>query len=283
MDVLTTHDSHVISFTSSDATSVDSVYGNAKFTCQMTNVNRGGTHAIKLVPSKILVPNVFFNVLPGKSQTVLKRPSDVAPALSVNTSVTPGFYTVQRLLAVLNGIYSTYVIFSYDVVTERVEVKAIVDGNGDRSITVSKELALILGFSNWAVPSVVTGAHPVPADGKSVELSEGEISVAARSPSMGTTPIVHIIARKASTQNLLSSNSSEYSVLASVPMTGASYGQYATYTAPDIFVDDIDFRAERTLSNMDFELVDHRFEQLTIDPRFPVVIQLKVFHTDTKR
>jgi hypothetical protein len=80
---------------------------------------------------------------------------------------------------------------------------------------------------------------------------------------------------------MVSSNSKEYDVLATVSMHDTPYGSYASYSARDVFIDDIDFRQPRAISRIDFELLDYKYQPLTIDRRFPVVIQLKVYHTDT--
>ena len=48
-------------------------------------------------------------------------------------------------------------------------------------------------------------------------------------------------------------------------------------------MDDIEFRTPRSLDQVDVEVLDSNYNVLTIDTRFDVIIQLKVFHTDTSK
>jgi len=112
-------------------------------------------------------------------------------------------------------------------------------------------------------------------------IPEGSALVASRIPVMGTTPVVYVIARQIAMNNMVASDSSEYDVLATVDMHATPHGSYAAFTASDVFIHDIDFRQPMAISRVDFELLDYQYQPLIIDRRFPVVIQLKVYHTDT--
>tara|TARA_R110000851_G_scaffold286630_8_gene440488 strand:+ start:641 stop:1183 length:543 start_codon:yes stop_codon:yes gene_type:complete len=180
------------------------------------------------------------------------------------------------MIALLTPTVAGNLTILHDSITGRVEIESKGDVPGITYLFLHPKLFEMLGFSVNQL-SVVSATESV------LNVGDSSMVEASRTPAFGTTPIVHVLARKAASQNMLSSNSTEYSVLASVAMSGAAYGEYATYLAPDIFVDDIDFKSPRELSDVDFEIVDHEFNPVIIDPRFPVVIQLKVFHTDTKK
>lgn len=279
MEVVTKHDSSLLVYNSADATLVDAVYGNGRFTCQMPNVNKGGSHAIKIVPSKIMIPNVFPNLVGGGMNVVQTYVIEVGgPVVASSVALPTGFYELTRLLTALNANVGGNFTFTFNANLGRVVVTSLVDA--DVGLELDNSLANILGF---------TGTGPfrsVSTPGRSfftfMEAGDGALT-APSSPHCGCTPLVHVLARKAANGNLLSSNNSEYSVVGSVPMHAAAHGQYAVYTAPDIFLDDIDFRSPRHLGDVDFEIVDAQFKPLVIDPRFPVIIVLKVYHTDTRK
>ena len=138
---------------------------------------------------------------------------------------------------------------------------------------MSSALAYMLGFdvSGRIGPGVMSRFM----------ISEGGSLVASRIPVMGTTPVVYVIARQIAMNNMVASDSSEYDVLATVDMHATPHGSYASYTASDVFVQDIDFRQPMAISRVDFELLDYQYQPLIIDRRLPIVIQLKVYHTDT--
>lgn len=443
------HDSSLVTYSSSDAVSIDPVYGAGKFTCIMNNVNRGATHAIKVVPTRVMVPNVFPNldgqsgvinvyteqevqseivvglnntfdanllynvqtafggVFTGDERTSLlnqpvvfpvgsytpnefvtkfnelyqanKRqndptvpnvqmsvvnnefvitvtnmldsvpgggtgsifvgveingldvlsqlgfPTDVkgyeatvvrdfvtgygttngptptdttagfvnpfsvttpipsSPTLTVKVndfSIPSGFYDIQSLVSTMSDASEGQFEFSYDDNTRKVSIEILEQLPGQpKPITIglNDTTRKILGIHN----------NDTVFDGNTNEYlyvigtQVGDTLTARDFPSLGTTPLVHVVAKQLAMNNMVANNSLEYDVLATIPMHEAQYGQYASYTSPDIFVDDIDFRTARSLTKIDFEIVDHKYNIVKIDPRFPVIIQLKVYHIDT--
>ena len=460
------HDSTVVNFSSTDAISVDAVYGNGKFTCAMNNANRGATHAVKVVPSRVVVPNVFPNIktglnviktygrtlftpediivvsagnqttefsinlscmtitlvngspvkgsgliaitqnvqfpvgtysleqyittmnsliasilaadssptvnaisivlsydtqtgqltstltgmqwdittlansrlgtnatavysigmsiegyigqyadgtqalstiamgrpLPGDSTTaddqtdvsnnivdaITSQPSGAFNVTQENvdtetsTGIIPeGFYSASTLLQVLATLNTSVLQWTYDTNNNGVFEVSVPNANGTSTIVVgiSQDLADVLGLT--------ANTYTVDETTNELRFTIGSIAnstlTANLIPHMGTTPMVHVVARQAAMNNMSASNSREYDLLASVPMTGTPYGSYASYTAPDIYVDDIDYKSVRSLTKIDFEVLDHKYNVLSIDKRFPVIIQLKAFHTDTNK
>jgi hypothetical protein len=225
------------------------------------NTNKGGTHAVKVVPAKIFIPNVFTNV----------ESSTGAVTIGSETGVlATGHYTIDYLLRRINLISTGGdLVFTYNVDTNRVEV----DNTTASSITlsVSTELAVRLGFVTVPSSSVTT-----------ISIPPGQ-TIVPSSPYMGTTPVVHVLTKRLANANLLSSNNNEYNVLATVDMSGTKYGGYAVFNSFDIYLNDIDFRSPRTVTDVDFEVVDQQFNPLKIDPRFHVIVHLKVYHVDTRK
>jgi hypothetical protein len=195
--------------------------------------------------------------------------------------VETGNYNITLLVSYLNALFDGVLVTTFDVPTSRVTIEFVGAPGGaasGTSIGVSPKLASRLGFAN-NTHTVVGGelVFPVAVDGTTLFL------VANQHPHLGTTPIVYIAAREAAPNNMVASDSNEYNIIATVPMHNASYGQYACYSTPDIFIDDIDFRTARCLSRIDFEVLDYMYQPVVIDPRFAVIIQLKVYHVDTQK
>ena len=454
------HDSTVVNYSSADAISVDPTYGNGKFTCSMNNANRGATHAVKVVPSKIIVPNVFPNIKngsnvittsistttvsdivvtesnkavslvlryanydangvergfgnypiftdvpfplgsytpqeyetamyslltplfsthpeplirqmrvtlqyieadtafifslvglpwvvnnlvsstwasspfaittayaigvtffgPGRSPNVtaysnIYRPGvdgNIIPSLansssditngnanSINTlpeeypldvvsgfaetsnAVIPqGYYSASALLEKLNTLNTNILQWSYNTNGNGVFEVTIPNADGTNTIVmdISNDLADVLGLTLNPYTKIETNKLRFVIGQNTTSILQ-----ASQLPHMGTTPIVHVVAREAAMNNMTASDSREYDLIATIPMTNTPYGAYASYTAPDIYVDDIDYKSVRSLTKIDFEILDYKYNVVTIDPRFPVVVQLKAFHVDTNK
>jgi hypothetical protein len=181
-------------------------------------------------------------------------------------TITPGYYTVESLIETITtggAIVASFVKPGF----------LMLSLSTDTVLNMSSTLASMLGFD-------VNGATG-PGYMSRFVIPDGDFLVASRIPIMGTTPVVYVVARQVAMNNMVGSNSNEYDVLATVSMHDTPYGSYASYVARDVFIDDIDFRQPRAISRIDFELLDYAYQPLTIDKRFPVVIQLKVYHTDT--
>ena len=279
MQAIAQHDSSVVVFSSADAVSVDNVVGNGMFSCQLNNVNKGGSHAVKVLPTTVLIPNVFPNVMAGGN--VLRTYGTVAGVdVLLNTyTIVPGYYTTTTLAHALYTLSNGDVAMSVSP-AGRVEI-AIVDAGEVDSFSVEPVMAEMLGFSvSNTLPNVIATELRFFAED---EPTGWRTAYADSMPHFGTTPVVYVTARQIGNNNMVASDSNEYDVIATVPMHDTPHGSYAAYTSPDVFVDDIDFRTARSFSRIDFVLLDFKYQVLTIDPRFPVIVQLKVYHTDTTK
>lgn len=272
MQAIAKHDSSVVTFSSADAVFKDSVYGGGKFSCQLNNVNRGATHAVKVVPKTVLIPNVFQNVseddneirlLLTGSETVVKK-----------IKIDKGHYNIETLASALAAVGDGVQLSMQE--NGRFVVYLTLQTTVD-SVQMTPRMAEMLGLSTNTY-TVVDGEWRFLCDGSLPGLKNLS---ANQMPHLGTTPVVYVVARQVAMNNMVASDSKEYDVIATVSMNSTPYGSYASYVAPDVFVDDIDFRTTRSLTQVDFELLDYRYRVLTIDSRFPVIVQLKVYHVDT--
>lgn len=94
-------------------------------------------------------------------------------------------------------------------------------------------------------------------------------------------PYVYITSPQISRNNVLTSDSRNRNILATIPMTGVPRCDYAHYTGVDIYVDNIDYKGPSSLDNVEFEITDDKHNTLTIPTHTPVAISLKVYHDDT--
>ena len=286
MQTFTKSESQLVSFTSSDAKYVDSVLGAGRFTCTINNATDAITHAVKIVPIKVLIPNVFPNITSDQPFVVWEGdPVSGEPFITFPSviNIPTGFYSIQQLISFVN----THLVentsmgagpFSFDENTNRVSIGSVSNAGGEINYGVSYNLWRIMGFTELQISSLLTDSTSAIGRFK-VEQS----MQAGNMPHMGTTPIVYVKCSDVARNNMMTSSSTRENVLCAVSMSGVTYGEYATHTATDIFVDDIDYRKSISMHKMEFELVGHDFKPLMIDPQFPVIIILKVFHVDTHR
>ena len=94
-------------------------------------------------------------------------------------------------------------------------------------------------------------------------------------------PYVYITSPQISRNNVLTSDSRNRNILATVPMTGVPRCDYAHYTGVDIYVDNIDYKGPTSLEKVEFAVTDDKHNVLTIPTHTPVAISLKVYHDDT--
>ena len=267
--VLSRVDSGLVTLNSEDAKVVDATYGNGRFTCNLTNTNRGGTHAVKIVPTLVMVPNVFNNVYTGMNTgTVVVSGGGTTPF-----TLPVGFYTRDDFIVWWNSLgHSSAVlgVFLNGCIS-------VTNPNAPNcTINMSLVMATMLGFTD-------RGLFPYNGTYVSITAWLGNIPIASILPRMGTTPVVYVATRQFGINRMIASNNKEYNVIATVSMHDVPYGSYGVHRGTDIFMDDIEFRTPRSLDQVDVEVLDSNYNVLTIDTRFNVIIQLKVFHTDTTK
>ena len=266
--VLARQDSSLVTLSSDDAKEVDATYGNGKFKCNLMNTNRGGTHAIKIVPNLVIVPNVFNNVYTGMNEI-----DEYQIVIVGSTTVPAAFYTRDEFVTKFNSLGGIFIMSV--TVDGYIQIYSVLSGN-DSQMAVLPAMANMLGFTNRTL---------FPMNGSYVMISCNTTYAAISDslPHMGTTPVVYVTTRQFGINRMVASNNRDYNVIATVSMHDVAYGSYGVFRGQDIFMDDIEFRSPRSLDQVDIELLDSNYNTLTIDPRFEVIIQLKVFHTDTTK
>ena len=287
--VISRHDSSLVTLNSEDATAVDATYGNGKFTCQLKNANRGGTHAIKVVPNLVMVPNVFNNVqstndgdTTGNRFTMSDFQGGPGTGVGYYWRIPEGFYTRDEFISKFNTM----------TISEDNKLKMAIneDGymlfyttSGSYTFQMQISMARMLGFHifNSNVTKLTDTASVIRGWAVQVTVPAGSIVVANALPFMGTTPLVYIVTRQLAMNRMTASDSKEYNVIATVSMHDVPHGSYGVFRGGDIFMEDVEFRTPRALDQIDVELLDYKYRPLKVDARYPVSIQLKVFHTDT--
>ena len=284
--VIARHDSSLVTLSSLDATTVDGTYGNGRFTCQLKNANRGGTHAIKVVPNLVMVPNVFTNVtnepgtVGGTTPMNLFRTGPVV--FNWGWSIPLGHYTQSRFVNEFNT-QTTRANPMVSAIRMSVTDRGFMEFYtyvGEYTFLMTKQMADVLGFT---VATTQVMSLPDNTEGWAVRVHVpfGSTVIANVLPSMGTTPLVYVVARQVALNRMVASDSKEYNVIATVSLHDVPYGSYGVFRGTDLFMEDVEFRAPRALDQIDVELLDYKYKPLVVDPRYPVILQLKVFHTDT--
>ena len=268
--VLSRQDSSLVTLSSDDAKDVDATYGNGKFKCNLMNTNRGGTHAIKIVPNLVMVPNVFNNVYTGMNTGIITNTG--APTAAFTMPI--AFYSRDEFISTWNIFYS-YLHAVMGVHTDG-RIKFTNATSDDITVNMSLLMATMLGFTDRTL---------YPYDGTYVAILVDAVNIISATiiPHMGTTPVVYVATRQFGINRMIASNNCDYNVIATVSMHDVAYGSYGVFRGQDIFMDDIEFRSPRSLDQVDVELLDSNYNTLTIDTRFEVILQLKVFHTDTTK
>ena len=282
--VIARHDSSLVTLSSSDATTVDGTYGNGRFTCELKNANRGGTHAIKVVPNLVMVPNLFNNVYGSRNDFFMSTFQGGPTGGGFQWTMPQGHYTQNQFVSEFNKQTELENPASGRVikmsVTDLGFMQFYTTTGGAYTVEMKEEMANMLGFT--AVTTHVT-MMPPNINGFVVRVSvpAGGVVIANAIPSMGTTPLVYVVARQVALNRMVASDSKEYNVIATVSLHDVPYGSYGVFRGTDLFMEDVEFRAPRALDQIDVELLDYKYNPLVIDPRYPVILQLKVFHTDT--
>ena len=275
--VLSRQDSSLVTLSSDDAKEVDVTYGNGKFKCNLMNTNRGGTHAIKIVPNLVMVPNVFNNVFGTSSDGYMNTFASLIAGVGHQYSIPFGFYTRDELVNVFNADDDNEMPAAVVMAVSAYGYIQFSNSTGVMYTVVMKQaMANMLGFTN-------TTLFPVTVNGITVTVNGGTTVTANVLPHMGTTPVVYVATRQFGINRMIASNNRDYNVIATVSMHDVPYGSYGVFRGQDIFMDDIEFRSPRSLDQVDVELLDSNYNTLTIDTRFEVILQLKVFHTDTTK
>lgn len=95
----------------------DPVYGNGRFVVTVPNASKI-TECVKVVPTKVTIPNIFPNVRSGTNLRIYRN-ADPATQVTENTILIPeGFYSRDELIQLVSGDESI-VRLSYDETTKR--------------------------------------------------------------------------------------------------------------------------------------------------------------------
>lgn len=276
--VIARHDSSLVTLSSSDATTVDGTYGNGRFTCELKNSNRGGTHAIKVVPNLVMVPNLFNNMTYPKNTF-----QGAVDGIGYQWALPPGYYTQSQLVNEFNKQTELEYPPGGRVIKMSVSdlgfMQFYTTSGGSCLVLMQYDMAQMLGFT---VATTQVAILPTGTNFRvRVTVPSGSTVTANAIPSMWTTPLVYVVARQVALNHMVASDSKEYNVIATVSLHDVPFGSYGVFRGKDLFIEDVEFRVPRSLDQIDVELLDYKYKPLVIDTRYPVILQLKVFHTDT--
>ena len=90
-------------------------------------------------------------------------------------------------------------------------------------------------------------------------------------------PYVYVAIKDMCEGNLVSSDGSQYNILAVVELTNTPYGSYRGFDATDLKVDDVSFLDNINIHTADIMILDKRFRPLYVPLNHHVAIVLKAF------
>jgi hypothetical protein len=258
----------------------DSIYGNGKFTVVVNNANKVNS-CIKITPHRISIPNIFPNIRSRTSLTFFMLPPDGLTRTDIYTIDMPsGFYTMTELLTALNT--SDDVVAVELLITGTLQLRITLPiGLGDMTQTMyidgsNEALLPLLGF-----PRQLGTRTKVKLLFDGTETNKSWVVAAPCQANLGGEKLVHVSLRPISHGNLVSSNGYEYDILSTVPLHATKYGDYAVWSAPDLYTDDNDFPRQLTVASAEVELLDAYYEPLSVPLNYHVNVQLKCYHLDS--
>lgn len=206
----------------------------------------------KILPYKILIPNVFPN-LPTGTLTVNQN------STSTNLIIPEGQYTFTAFQSLWNTQFP-----NVQMTLNAAQQIILTSTTHEFTVTIPDNYQPILGVTTSTLQSfnnVVTGVNPV---------------------NMGGKKLIHVAADFAGA-NLVHSNDQfgTLPVICSVSLHNVQYGQYAELTTQDFFADDYDWGGrEHSLQTCRIRLLDDDFNLVNIPSNFPVTVMLQVYFKD---
>lgn len=279
----------LVAYSSSDAVYSSNVYGNGDFKCVINNATNI-THAIKVSPNRVVVPNIFPNVGPYVS-VGFEFAGTVIPI-----QLTHGFYSATEFCQMFNAVWQATraaIMLGDPTFSADMALTVVQSGTSNQSISLTKtgtdngplhasvDFWELIGFQS--IVSHVPGNTDVNSQIRILDVPETLIWPRTP-PHFGGESVVHIDMGEAAPANMVSSSrqGEHRNIMISVPLTKTAYGEYTCYKSADTATDDVDFDGNINLHNVEVKLRDSKMRQLTVPSNYHVLVILKVFHTDEK-
>ena len=288
---VTSESSHLFGVTSDFAVARDPKYRNGRFTCNLNNTGIQGI--VKVIPNRIMVPNVFNNVNEYNNTVVFK--STAAPYTTLFTVVIPrGFWSLEYFCYLFNlqtldpatGV--SVVVLTQDTATGGSgSVNWFVNPSlapGGLNMQASMDFFELIGVQDFASKSspVIT---PDPAQLKTtvqavVDLVPSTvvlINAARGAPCFGGEPLVHVSCKDVSPRNLSMCDGVDYNIMYTMFLNTTPRGSYATFESTDIYANDIDYHQKQDYSTVEIEILDRKQRPLFVPSNYPVMVMLRAY------
>ena len=291
----------LVNLTSVTATRRSDKYENGNFQCILNNTNRIDK-ATSVYPHRIYMPNMFGNVKENHTFRVVDPstggtyysftirenfydPEDYVTewtaAYAYGKSVAPQGHLLPTITMSFNASQSVYI---------QLAVSAV--GSYACYIVASEETWENVGFDPYLKER---GSFPLPetyvhtkgnrfltiVDGFVLNgyiNSSTPLVNPTNKPNFAGEQFVYVMIKQSCQGNLISSDSSQYNVLACVDLSKTDYGKYACEKSVDPVLDEVVLSDIRSLQIADIEIVDKNFHALKVPRNHDVTILLKVFH-----
>lgn len=230
----------------------------------------------KTIPVRVLVPNVFPNI-PADAHIFT-----IFDGITTTTITIPvGYWTLAELATYLDG--ATPVGIAVAEVKQNGREGLVLTNSIGAPIIVTEvqpDTFFRLGFieeNKWEVVDVL----------RYFEVLNGNtypISGDPDYPNLAGEPLVHVCIRDMAAGNLVwAKDGSPYDVAITIPLVDVPFGGIAAEYAQDLYVEDIDYQTELSLTNFEVILCNSRLEVMTLPPNYNVYLTFKLFHNESLR
>jgi hypothetical protein len=276
--------SHLFCVSSDFAVAKDSKYKNGSFTCALNNTGIAGI--VKVIPDRVMIPNMFNNVNEYNNSVVFK--STVAPYDPLLTVTVPiGFWSVEYFCYLFNQQANGIVVLAID---------STVGGTGTINVFMNPSLASslnlqasmdffeLIGLQDFTSRSSLA-ITPDPTQLQTttqvvLSLTPASIAImnAARCvPCFGGEPLVHVSCKDVSPRNLTMCNGVDYNIMYTMFLNTTPRGSYASFESTDIYAHDIDYHQKQDYSTVEIEILDRKQRPLFIPSNYPVLVMLRAY------
>jgi len=219
---------------------------------------------VRIVPTTILVPNIFPNVNIYNNKFSITDDLDV----TTNYEMEVGQYTLDELVVALNAAVNDINI-TWETIDSKVNL--LLDGSG--TIHTDGPYTDFFDLIGWtSIANAVDGGHAVSTAGQ--VLGPDVVNI-------GGEKLVFLTCDKIAPSNAIHGlDGTAWDIFGVVSFHDAEYGQTAEHRAADVRVDDVEFKGQTNLDTLVIEIKDSKMRALPFPSNYHIRVVFKVYHRD---
>ena len=216
---------------------------------------------VKLVVHTITIENIFPNI--NKYRNTWEEKTGGTKSITIKN------YTASELITAFNAASSEFVL------SLNGDGKFVITSTTNTTIytTGHRDLFDLLGFQDQV--QTVGNVHPLAVNTTSL--------TANTVPNLGGEKLVFIRSNQLVDANLChGGDGTLHDVMTCIPLSETNYGFSKSVRANDLFIDDVEYRDEKNINTIYFEILDSKFRPLDMPSNYHLRMVLKVFHKEHK-